>query len=88
MALDGLTLLKLEAKNILCFRDRGMYKTQSQIKNNYSIHLPAENLCSGASWNDFEHYCLNACSSLLDKLLVQVSESKPSHIPQHYGFHP
>lgn len=65
-----------------------MYETQSQIKNNNSIHLPAGSLCSGASRNDFEHDCLNACSNLLDKLLVQVSESKPSHIPQHYGFHP
>lgn len=65
-----------------------MYETQSQIENNYSILLPGGSLCSSASWNDFEHYCLDAYSSLLDKLLVQVSESKPSHILQHYGFHP
>lgn len=80
MSLDGLTSLELQAKNLLRFRDRGTYEIQSQIESNYSVHLQAGSLFPCASWNNFTHYCLNACSSLLDKLLVRVSESKPSHI--------
>lgn len=59
-----------------------MYETQSHIENNYPIHLPAGSLCPV-----HPGMTLNACSSSLDTLLVQVSESKPSHILQHHGFH-
>lgn len=67
VSLDGLTSLELQAKNLLCFRERGTYEIQSQIESNYSVRSQAGSLFSCASRNDFEHCCLNACCSLLDK---------------------